>query len=159
MDHYFDKSSDEFGTPKELFDKLNFEFNFTIDAAASDENHLLPRYWTKEQNALSQSWAHERVFCNPPYSKAGGGVGDWVTYGYQQVRNDAWGRAKLEDCCQLAVFLIPAKTEQSFFTYAMRQGEVRFIQGRLKFVGGVTSARDSHCLIILRNPAYYVWPR
>ncbi len=55
-------------TPRPLFELLHGIFGFTVDAAASDHNALLPRYWTKEDNALKQDWSGEIVFCNPPFN-------------------------------------------------------------------------------------------
>lgn len=76
-------------TPPDFFEKLHAEFGFTLDAAASDENALLGRdcgyagdhcdehqcwtvgrYFTEEDDAISQDWTGERVWCNPPYSPA-----------------------------------------------------------------------------------------
>lgn len=54
-------------TPQELFGVLHSVFNFTVDACASPDNALLPRFWTKEDDAAKQSWQGERVFCNPPF--------------------------------------------------------------------------------------------
>ena len=34
-------------TPKEIWKPLSKEFNFTVDACASHNNHLLDKYWTK----------------------------------------------------------------------------------------------------------------
>lgn len=61
--------NDEIQTPPELFDKLNTAFRFDTDAFASHLNHLLPVYWTEQDNALIQDWSGRRVFCNPPYSR------------------------------------------------------------------------------------------
>jgi hypothetical protein len=33
-------------TPEEIWESLSKEFKFTVDACASDKNHLLPKYWT-----------------------------------------------------------------------------------------------------------------
>ena len=54
-------------TPKEIWDNLSSEFNFTVDACASDKNHLLPKYWTKENSALDKNWDGEIVYCHPMY--------------------------------------------------------------------------------------------
>jgi hypothetical protein len=54
-------------TPRDLFDQLHAVFQFTIDAAASVGNALLPRYWTEEDDCLKQDWSSECVFVNPPY--------------------------------------------------------------------------------------------
>ena len=71
--------SDEYPTPPDVYEQLDNEFNFTLDPCATDENHKCEKYFTKEQDGLKQSWAHERVFCNPPYSE----IGKWVEKAYE----------------------------------------------------------------------------
>lgn len=66
----------EYETPDKYFDPLNALFKFDVDAAATANNALLPRYWTKHDNGLEQSWAGLSVFCNPPYTK--GQYAQWV---------------------------------------------------------------------------------
>lgn len=66
--------SDEWRTPPDLFAALSATYGpFTLDAAASASNHLLPRYFTKETSALERSWAaattNGRAWLNPPYSR------------------------------------------------------------------------------------------
>ena len=53
--HFMSEKSD-WETPQELFDKLHQHFHFTLDAAASDHNHKLPRYYTEQTNGLAQDW-------------------------------------------------------------------------------------------------------
>jgi site-specific DNA-methyltransferase (adenine-specific) len=55
-------------TPRDLFDRLHSVFRFTVDACASKDNALLPRYWTVEQDSLRQDWSKEIVFANPPFN-------------------------------------------------------------------------------------------
>lgn len=43
-------------TPQDLFDKLNEEFHFTLDVCATEKNHKCERYFTPEQDGLSQNW-------------------------------------------------------------------------------------------------------
>ena len=43
-------------TPQWLFDQLDAEFHFTIDAAADDQNHKCERYYTVKDDALTQKW-------------------------------------------------------------------------------------------------------
>lgn len=52
-------------TPKNIWNNLQNEFNFTIDLCASDRNYLIKRYYTKEQNALVQNWDNEIGYCHP----------------------------------------------------------------------------------------------
>lgn len=52
----FSSEREDWTTPQNLFDELNAEFNFTLDAAASPENAKCERFFTEEQNALCQNW-------------------------------------------------------------------------------------------------------
>lgn len=59
---HFMSEKNDWETPQALFDELNSEFNFTLDAAASDQNHKLPRYYTQENDGLSQDWGGNESF-------------------------------------------------------------------------------------------------
>lgn len=105
----------------------NERFRFTIDAAASTENARLPRFWTAEQDALVQSWAGERIWCNPPYSD----IRPWVEKAWQE-RNT-----------ELIVMLLPAnRTEQGWWQDTVepfrdrsdRLLRIEFLRGRLRFI-------------------------
>ena len=149
LDTTLHSDSDEFGTPPHLFKALNEEFHFTLDAAASHENALLPNYMTAEDDALKQNWAtfqrldcHEwipvpnTVFCNPPYSR--GFVPAFVKKAYEESLMGV-----------TSVLLLPARTEQPWFhDIVLPYAEVRFVRGRLKFVGGKTSARWPSMVVI-----------
>lgn len=63
----------EWGTPRPFFEWLDLQFSFTIDACASPLNYKHPRYLTKKDNALAQSFEGETPFCNPPYGRTIGG--------------------------------------------------------------------------------------
>lgn len=52
----YTSNSEEWGTPQELFDRLNKEFNFTFDICASKENAKCPKYYAKEEDALKKEW-------------------------------------------------------------------------------------------------------
>lgn len=41
---------------KDLFDKLDACFHFTLDPCATDENHKAPKYFTRAQDGLKQDW-------------------------------------------------------------------------------------------------------
>ena len=127
-DVLFSHKSDEWGTPQELFDELDAEFNFTLDPCATADNHKCDKYYTREQNGLLKSWKNEIVFCNPPYSK----VADWVRKcAYERLIHGT-----------TSVLLIPARTDTKWFhEYIYRGGaEIRFIKGRLKFGDSKNSA-------------------
>lgn len=52
----FSSEKKNWETPQDLFDSLNSEFHFTLDAAASDTNHKLPHFYTEQTNGLIQDW-------------------------------------------------------------------------------------------------------
>lgn len=118
-------SVDDRGTTPEVFAPLHARFRFTIDVAASVENAKLARFYTVVEDGLTQSWADERVWCNPPYSK----IEPWVA---KAVRSYA----------ELVVMLLPAnRTEQRWWQSHIepvrdRDGgpSVEFLAGRMRFV-------------------------
>ena len=44
----------EWGTPQDLFDRLNDEFHFTLDVCASDGMQKCPRYYNPQTDAYEQ---------------------------------------------------------------------------------------------------------
>lgn len=72
---HFSSKTHEWSTPQDLFDKLNEEFHFTLDPCATRENAKCAKFYTKEDNGLSQKWLGESVFMNPPYGRE---IGKWV---------------------------------------------------------------------------------
>jgi site-specific DNA-methyltransferase (adenine-specific) len=134
----FSSKSDEWATPQYLFDELNKEFHFDIDACATDENHKCDVYYTKEQDGLKMEWGGYVVFCNPPYSK----IGEWVKKAYYEGRKDN----------TVVVLLIPSRTDTRWFhNYILHRAEIRFISGRLKFGDAVNSAPFPSMVVIFRG--------
>lgn len=112
--------SNEWGTPQWLYDQLNKEFNFTLDAAASITNHKCDKYFTIEDNGLEQDWSNDIVYLNPPYGRE---VGLWIKKTFNEAVRGA-----------TVVCLIAARTDTRFWhDYCMNAAEIRFIKGRLKF--------------------------
>jgi len=120
--------SEEWGTPEDFYNKLDAEFNFTLDAAASDVNHKCEKYYTKDDDGANQSWKGETVFCNPPYNAVSLTVFAGTAY-FEAAENGT-----------TSVLLYPAnKTDQAWFHKLWNAKDIkvdfRWIQGRLKFVG------------------------
>lgn len=69
-------------TPQEFFDKLNREFDFTLDACATPENTKCINFYSPEQDGLCMPW-NGRVWCNPPYGRQ---VGQWVKKAYMSAQ-------------------------------------------------------------------------
>lgn len=64
--------SDEWLTPKWLFDHFDAEFRFTFDGAARASNTKCARF--PEGDGLLVPWHGETVWLNPPYSE----IGPWM---------------------------------------------------------------------------------
>lgn len=52
----FSSKSDEWATPQSYFDEINKEFNFNLDPCATEDNHKCDKYFTLENDGLSQNW-------------------------------------------------------------------------------------------------------
>ena len=80
--------SNEWETPQDFFDKLNREFHFTLDPAATPENAKCKNFYTAENDGLTQDWSGERVFCNPPYGRK---ISEWVENAGRDAYSCAYG--------------------------------------------------------------------
>lgn len=105
-------------TPQDFFDRLNEEFGFVLDAAATDKTAKCPLYYTPETDGLSQSWDRGgAVFCNPPYGRE---IGKWVKKAYEEAIGGGYA----------IVLLIPARTDTIYFhDYIYGKAEIRFVRG------------------------------
>lgn len=122
-DALFSSNRDDWETPKDLFNSLNDEFHFTLDAASSDENALCVKHYTLKEDGLSQSWMGETVYCNPPYGRD---VGKWLAKASDETKNGV-----------TTVMLLPARTDtKAFHEYVYGKAEIRFIKGRVKYTLG-----------------------
>jgi len=53
---------------EEIFEKFHMEWTETHEVFASEANHRLSSYWTKETNSFSKSWSSLQLYLNPPFS-------------------------------------------------------------------------------------------
>jgi phage N-6-adenine-methyltransferase len=150
------RAVDDRATMPEDFAPLHKRFAFTIDVAASAANAKCARYFTEDDDGLAQSWAGERVYCNPPYSHPN--LERWVAKAWQEWTGSA----------ELIVTLVPAnRTEQLWWQglvepYRDREGSplhVEFLAGRLQFAArGATGIKPNErppfgcCLLIWDGP-------
>lgn len=58
----YSSNSDEWATPKEIYKQLDDEFHFNLDPCASDTNHKCDKYYTTENDGLSQDWGGAECF-------------------------------------------------------------------------------------------------
>jgi len=111
---------DEWGTPQWLFDELDREFGFDLDAAATDLNSKCARHL--EDALTPDPWPGERIWLNPPYSS--------------HLLESFLRRADVESRLgKTIVTLLPSRTETSWWHNLVitRAAEIRFIRGRVAF--------------------------
>lgn len=130
--------TNEWETPQNLFDKLNAEFHFTLDVAATKENAKCEKFFTIENNGLKQKWGGHICWMNPPY---GGQTGEWIKKAWEESKNNA-----------TIVCLIVSSTDRSYwheyiFPYAT---EIRFVRGRLKFGIAKSTAPFASAIVIFK---------
>lgn len=127
---HFSSASEEWATPVDVYSALDAEFHFNFDPC--------PLGGATDGTApLFVSWGGRRVFCNPPY---GPKIAKFLARALE---------------AQIAVFLIPARTDTRWFhemvlPYAR---EIRFVRGRLKFGGAKNNAPFPSMICIFERSA------
>lgn len=140
----FAHESSEWRTPTKLFDNLDLEFSFELDAAASEANHLCFAWFDKEQDGLNQVWyTHGNTFVNPPYGKE---IKFWVEKAWKESQKGI-----------NVVMVLPARTDTIWFhEFVYGRAEIRFLRGRLKFldINGheLSSAPFPSMIVVFRPP-------
>ena len=130
----------DWATPPAFFAGLDKEFGFTLDVAASPHNAKCERYFTSDDDGIQQDWAGEVCWCNPPYGRE---IGKWVRKAAQEARRGA-----------TTVMLIPSRTDTAWWhDYIEGKAEVRFVRGRIKFVGATENAPFPNAVVIFRGEA------
>lgn len=129
------------GTPWWFFNRLDLEFNFTLDVCSIPELAKCDRFFTPEVDGLKQSWDNERCFMNPPYGRK---IEHWVKKASQQRGGCVVG-------------LLPARTDTQWFKKYVEPhaSEIRFIEGRLRFenlTGGSNPAPFPSMVVIWGTP-------
>ncbi len=112
--------SSEHPTPQWLVDQLAREFGaFDLDPCATAGNAKAPRFYTRDQDGLSQPW-EGRIWLNPPYGRE---IGAWLR---RAAQAGAEGH--------LVVALVPARsTGTQWWMEAAGAASLppRFLPGRL----------------------------
>ena len=126
----------EWETPQAFFDRLDAEFGFNLDAAASPENAKCDVYCTKEDDTFDFCWSGT-VWLNPPYGRE---IIRFVEKAYIESVTGA-----------TVVVLVPARTDTRWWhDYVMKADEIRLVRGRLRFVGALSSAPFPSAVAIFR---------
>jgi len=146
--HAFRSSLDDtWTTPKVFYDKLNDEFNFTLDAAASKLTTLVEDNWygldhedTDRQDAIKCDWFGDSnggaIWLNPPYGRT---LNRWLEKAGQEASKGA-----------TVVCLVPSRTDTKWWHNYCIQHEVRFIKGRLSFGNHTNLAPFPSELVVMK---------
>ena len=144
-DWYQSSESVEWPTPQWLFDLLDEEFHFTSDVCSTKENSKCKKFYTKQDNGLSKKWTGS-CWMNPPYGRE---ISDWMAKARESAEKGA-----------TVVCLVPARPDTDWWWDNVLEGEIRFIRGRIKFIGTTSAAPFPSAVIILKKgavPRKVIW--
>jgi len=136
-------ATDEWGTPKEMFEYLDSIWKFNLDVCASPENHKCGKWFDKVDNAMELEWKDRndpgRCFMNPPFSL--------LKKFCKKARDEV-----LNGNALFVVALLPARTDtKAFHEFIYGQADVEFLKGRLKFVGAKYQAPFPSMIVTWRK--------
>ncbi len=136
-----DKNS--WGTDPLIFAALNNEFNFVLDAAASNSNHLVSNFYTEKDDAIRIDWHRDitmyfgcddltppnyNVFVNPPYGR--GMISKFMQKAIKEKKKGV-----------TTVLLVPQTLEANWLPIN-HISEIRIVtSGRLSFINPVTKKK------------------
>ena len=132
---------DDWATPQYIVDWASENIllgrPFDLDAAAKADTAKAPVYFGPggaQADAFTASWSAGRstwttVWCNPPYSRAGGGLAGWCARMQYAAEH--------ESCVVVGLFF--ARTETRAWQDSVNQAaEVYLLRGRVKFIDPAT---------------------
>lgn len=121
--------STEYGTPIDLYNKLNNIFHFTLDPCTTEDNPLgTETFYTKEHDGLRHPW-NANTFINPPFGK---GVDKWIC----KMLTESDTMYDREWDLRRYVMLLPSRTDTRWFQDLICKNScyIYFLKGRLKFI-------------------------
>ena len=142
-------------TPPELMEAIHNQWglwSFTLDACAEPWSAKAPKFYTVQDDGLSQPW-NGMVWCNPPYGRD---VGAWLEKAYKETRLN-------RSCKGVFVLTFVRSDTQWWHDYVRYADSVVMLKGRVKFQAGpedtapTQSAPAPSCLIIFRGRATIPW--
>lgn len=120
---------DLWSTPSELVAWMEIEYgDYDIDAAASKENAVCEKFYSKETNCLKRWWgSNKHIWLNPPYSN----ITPFVKKAIEQMEHNN----------QIDI-LLPCDTSTGWFYEAQqRAAEIIWITGEVYRDGGTEYSR------------------
>ena len=136
MKVHYSSEKQTWETPQDFFDKVNDIFKFTLDAYAENETAKVDKYFTVDDDALTQDW-NGVVWCNPPY-------------GREQIKFINKGLLESKNHGSTIVFLIPARPDTKIWQDVIfkNASQICFIKGRLRFGNSKDNAPFPCALVI-----------
>ncbi len=130
--HRLSEVGDQWQTPAALYWGVFAKFGpFVLDLFSDSDNAKCPRFYTAEDNALTQDWATDfagnKGFANPPYSRSSYQDGQAIT----GMRNIITKATLERDKGAKFVFVIKAATSEVWWPEGA--DHVCFIRGRISF--------------------------
>lgn len=120
------RTTDEWSTPKEIYNALDQEFHFDFDPCPLGGG----------VDGLTIEWGSSS-FVNPPYSQ----LRAWCKKAYEEYQKG-----------KTVVMLIPSRTDTiAWHEYCMKATEIRFIKGRLKFGDSKQGAPFPSAIVIFER--------
>lgn len=132
-----DEQKNAWGSDPDVFNSLDREFKFALDAAASHKNAKCAIYLTKNDDALSVDWSerikhldNKTVWINPPYGR--GFIKSFMNKCIEQKEKNI-----------TSVMLVPATLDAQWLPI-QEISEIRIITGgRLSFYHPLTNEKIS----------------
>lgn len=145
MKYNYTSKDNDYKTPPEIYEMalkhLGLE-QFTLDACCSDNNIPALMHFNKGvYDGLTESW-EPYTWCNPPYNECE----KWVKKAYKEVE---------EDNCEVAILLLPARTETKYWhEYILNNPrcQIQFLKKGYKFLN-----KDGEEMGIFKNPLALVY--
>lgn len=138
MSVHFSSATDLWATPADFFARLNEIYHFDTDVCATADNAKCPRFFTKDDDGLSQEWTGV-CWMNPPYGRQ---IGAWMQKAYESSLLGA-----------TIVCLVPARTDTAWWHDFAMKGDIEFIRGRLRFGGHKNPAPFPSAVIVFNRPS------
>tara|TARA_R110000822_G_scaffold14327_10_gene50602 strand:- start:9559 stop:9984 length:426 start_codon:yes stop_codon:yes gene_type:complete len=135
---HFSSKTDLWYTPQTFFDRYDKKYGFILDVCATDDNTKCNRWFTEEQDGLSQDW-YGACWMNPPYGRE---IGKWMKKAHLEAKNNG----------ATVVCLVPSRTDTMWWHDFAMKGEIEFIKGRLKFGGSKNSAPFPSAVVVFTYP-------
>lgn len=136
---------DHWRTPQDLFERLDREFHFVCDCAASEENAFCGQRIEEKEDALIVDWpAGGWCFLNPPFSM----LPEFLAKVWEQVQRG----------CRIVVIVPGHRHEQAWFhDYVLdKANEIRIPRGRVDYVAPVGTESSSPAfpsmVLVYRTP-------